>query len=326
MSNSLLSIIICSINDQEETWATIKSIRETAGDEPEIILVDDCSGSRLKGDWRFENIPNLKLVSNKWRCGCGPSRHIGALNANFDWLLITDSHMRFPAGWYEAWKAAPWKGSPKTVFCATCLQLNRKHLDVNHPMGEYNGATFNFHGPDRQFPNLIQTLECVWLNRDEQPKEDCSEIPAIMGAGYFVNRSWFLHLDATRFLRTWGGDEIQLSMKSWLAGGSVRLLRSVRIGHRFPEKQEHKWFNLPLGHVQFNKVMAAHSLFPADVASRLVDWVLTPQDKNQVRDIEAAKLLVRSDWHIIAQEMARNKLIFQREPSWICDKFGLILP
>ena len=329
-----LSIIICSINDQEETLATIKSIRDTAGDDPEIVLVDDCSGSGIWRDWRFKDIPNLKLVTNARRCGCGPSRHIGALHASGKWLLITDSHMRFPQGWFEAWTATTSAYSlngldpdrRRILFCATCLALDRDHLDVNHPVSEYHGATYNFHGPDRNVPNVTQTLEVVWIKAGELSQDDGAEIPAIMGAGYFISREWFLHLGATRFLRSWGQDELFLSMKSWLAGGSVRMLRSVRIGHRFPAKGEHKWFNLPFGHVQFNKVLAAYSLFPPETAKRLADWVLTPSKKEEARDIDAAKRLVQQDWHIIAQEMAYNQRIFCRDIIWLCDKFGIPLP
>lgn len=323
-----LSIIICAVNDEDETLETINSIRATAGLEPEIVLVDDCSGTPMAGDWRFNALPNVKIISNAKRCGCGPSRHIGALNASGDWLLITDSHMRFSPRWYEEFQNAVIKLIPdeKLVLCATCLGLDRDHLDYNHPVSEYYGATFNFHGPDRQVPNRSQTLECVWIKNGELPQDDLAEIPAIMGAGYFVPKAWFLHLGATRFLRSWGGDELQLSMKSWLAGGSVRLLRNVRLGHRFPVKGEYKMFNVPVGHIQFNKIMAAHSLFPADTAARLVEWVLTPQGKDENRDCDAARVLAMLDWHIIAQEMAYNRSIFVRDYGFICNKFGIYPP
>ena len=318
-----LSVIICSVNDQEETLATIQSIRATAPPEVEIVLVDDCSGSPISADWRFANIPNLKLIRNRHRCGCGPSRHIGALSANGEWLLITDSHVRFTEGWFDCARVA--LKNPKTIHCSTCLGLDSKHMDVNAPAGEYNGATFNWHGPDRQGTGKMQTLECVWLRKDEWP-EDGAEIPGLMGAGYVVSKGWFLHLGACRFLHTWGQDELMLSMKSWLAGGEVRMLRSVRIGHKFPLKGELKWFALPTGSVQWNKIMAAYSLFPPDVAERLVEWVLTPDEKKDAPDVQAAKVLMMQDWYLVAQEMAYNKTIFVRDAKWLADRFNLPLP
>jgi GT2 family glycosyltransferase len=320
-----LSIIIATINDQDETLATIKSIRETAGDVPEIVLVDDCSGSPLAGDWRFKGIPNLKLISNRHRCGCGPSRHIGVLNASGDWCLLTDSHMRFDPTWWAAWQRAVSAMNMDTIYCATCLGLDRDHMDVNAPVAEYSGATINWHGPDRQDPRKMQTLEVVWLPKEQWP-DHMAECASLMGAGYFISRDWFLHLGACCHLRSWGQDELFLSLKSWLSGGSVRMLRTVRIGHKFPVKGELKWFNLPPGHVARNKILAAHTLFPPDVAKRLVEWILTPQDKTEMRDIEAARGLVIADWPIVAAEIARNGTIFKRDIAWICSKFNLPMP
>lgn len=313
-----LSIVIATVNDQEETYETIKSIRATAGDEPEIVLVDDCSGTPLAGDWRFENWKNLQLISNRWRCGCGPSRHIGALHAKGEWLLFTDSHMRFTERWYQEWCNRKYKYSD-TIFCACCLGLDEDNMDVTHPNAEYHGATFNFHGPDRNKKGQTQTLECVWLPKEQWPANN-DTIPAIMGACYFVSRAWFLHLDALRFLRSWGGDELMLSMKSWLAGGEVRMLDTVRIGHKFPKEGTPKMFNPPVGHITWNKLYAAHTLFPHDVAERL------EAELTKGKDGAAAVELFKRDFHIVQQERARNATIFQHDARWLADKFHLTFP
>ena len=103
-------------------------------------------------------------------------------------------------------------------------------------------------------------------------------------------------------------------------------MRSVRIGHRFPVNGEHKWFSLPPGHVLFSKIMAAHSIFPPDVAQRIELMLLTPRAKEDVRDVECAKRLIRDDWGVIASEMSLNKTLFVRDAKWLCDRFGLVLP
>ena len=332
---STLSVVMASLNDQDECLETIRSIRQTAGDAVEIVVVDDCSGSPYTSDQRFSQFKNVTIICNMHRCGCGPSRHLGAMAAKGEWLLICDSHMRFEPGWFEAATAAVTAVDPRynivmhdayrTVWCATCIGLDRDHMDMAKPAsGPYYGATFNFHGPDRQKKGLMQTLECVWLKPGELDQNDGAEIPAVMGAAYFVSRQWFLHTAPTLFLRTWGGDELMISMKSWMAGGSVRLLRNVRIGHRFPVAGERKRFGLPPGHAAFNKVMAAHTLFPAPVAKKLVDWVLS---ECSAQDRDAAELLTRQDWHIIAQEGHRNRsMLFTRSVDWLCSKFQIPMP
>lgn len=318
-----LSIVIGTLNDTVELNLTIKSILDTVPEKLQIIVVDDCSGCPV---WIDEPMrAHVELLHNRHRCGVGPSRHIGALRATGDWLLFTDSHMRFTPGWYEAAQQRLENASEHELYCACCLQIDRDHMDLEHPLAEYNGATFNWLGPDRQNPALEQILECVWLPTD-QWVADGEEIPAIMGAGYFVSRAWYYRLGSLRFLRSWGGDEIMLSMKTWLAGGSVRMARNVRIGHRFGVKGEPKWFNNPPGHVLWNKVLAAWTLFPPDRAAFLEERLLKTGPKAEARDREACKALIRNDWHIIAQERERNLSIFVRDAQWLADKFDLRLP
>lgn len=318
-----LSVVIGTLNDTAELNLTLKSILDTAPEKPEIIVVDDCSGCPV---WLDEPLrPHVVLIHNRHRCGVGPSRHIGALKATGDWLLFTDSHMRFTPGWYEAAAQRLENASPADIYCACCLQIDRDHMDLDHPLAEYNGATYNWLGPDRQNPALEQILECVWLP-PEQWVPDGGEIPAIMGAGYFVSREWYHRLGCLRFLRSWGGDEIMLAMKTWLAGGTVRSARNVRIGHRFGVKGEPKWFNNPFGHVLWNKAFAAWALFPKKQAIFFEERILKTGPKNEARDREACKVLIRNDWHIIAEEIERNQKLFVRDAQWLADKFGLRLP
>jgi glycosyltransferase involved in cell wall biosynthesis len=319
-----LSIVMASCNDANQTVLTIASIRETAPEDVEIIVVDDCSATPLvhyvKRDERTH------LVTNAQRCGCGPSRHIGAMYASADWLLICDSHMRFEKGWFEKWEKTtllPFQ-MERSVWCATCLGLDSKHMEPENPVSEYHGATMNFYGTDRLKLNApMQVFEAVWLPKSEEP-EDGAEIPAVMGAAYFVSRDWFLHLSPTRYLRTWGCDEQMISMKSWLAGGSVRMAKSVRIGHKFLMKNEVQRFGVPQGHVIWNKMFAITTLLPDDLATCLFEK-LTNNPKEQ-RDVEVAKKMFRDDYHLVAQERAFNQSIFVHDAYWYADKFRIPLP
>ena len=318
-----LSIIITSHNDPEQTALTMASIRETAPSHVEVVIVDDCSATPLHHYIK----PNeqTKLIRNHHRCGCGPSRHIGALNAGGEWLLICDSHMRFTPGWFEAWNRYPvGPDSERMVFCATCLGLDSEHMDVNNPVGEYHGATLSLYGPDRNDPKgPMQVFEAVWWLESSDP-DDGRELAAIMGACYFVSRDWFLFLSPTRYLRTWGCDEQMISLKSWLAGGSVRLAKSVKIGHKFLIKgKEKQCWGAPHGDFVWNKLFAMNTLLPPDLAVKLSNLLLSG---SATGDNEAAKRLYRDNYHIVATERAMNKTLFTRDFDWYCAKFGIPLP
>lgn len=329
--NPPLSIIIASHNDANQTALTLASIRETATPDVEVIVVDDCSATPLCHYVKPDE--HTKLVTNRHRCGCGASRHIGALHATADWLLLCDSHMRFSQGWLEAWRkfdlseggtTAQLEKNNMNVYCATCLGLDSKHMDVNEPTCEYHGATFNLFGPDRNNPkNPPQVFECVWLPREPDVK-DGDELPAVMGAAYFISRSWFFELSALRFLSMWGGDEQALSLASWLAGGSVRMARSVRIGHKFLiEGREVQAWSAPPGVIVFNKLFLVNAMLETSIADRLTGLLLANVDP---READAAKKLYRDQYFIVAQERARYRKLFTRSFAWYCDKFQIPVP
>lgn len=328
--NCYLSVIITSHNDFDETQKTVCSLKSTLKpeDNVEIILIDDCSATPLHC-LPFEYLNGIRLITNRWRCGCGPSRHIGALHAEGDYLLFLDSHMRFPNGWYQEWLVATYRPGQnviwdeRTVFCATCLGLDSKHMDPEHPATIHHGATMNFLGPDRFHPEKEQVFESVWLPKKPEP-QDGQELGACMGACYFVSRNWFLHLSPTRYLRTWGGDEQMLSLKSWLAGGSVRLAKNVRIAHKFLiEGKEKQPWAAPVGHVTWSKLFAINTLLPEDMAAKLTEKLLA---QTNPLDADWARRALKADWFLVATERALNRTLFTRDIEWFAKKFNIPLP
>lgn len=145
-----------------------------------------------------------------------------------------------------------------------------------------------------------------------------------MGANYFISRDWFFQLSCLRFLRMWGGDEQALSLATWLAGGSVRLAKSVRIGHKFLiEGKETQTYGVPPGSIIFNKLFLMNVLLPSDVASKLSTLLIQNSD---VRETEVAKRLYYDNYHLVAQERIRFQSMFTRDFQKLCDHFKVPLP
>jgi glycosyltransferase involved in cell wall biosynthesis len=297
---------------------TVRSIRETAGDRPEVIVVDDQSSTPVVCE------DANRVIHNRWQCGCAPSRHIGAMAANGTHLLFIDAHSRFQPGWYE--KAMQrLDARPTTVYCATCIGLDFKNMDMSLPTcPRYHGASFNFYGADRQDPTKMQVFEAVWNNPEP---EDDAEIAAVMGACYFVPRAWYLKIDPLRHIRYWGMDEPVLSLKTWFAGGDVRLMKNVEIGHKFwnPKAKPfvRKFFAVPMGYEQWNKLWAIHTLMPRKLAETLEHHY---KNHENGAALNAGLKLLRDDWSIVATEQANNARLFTRGVEWLANKFGLKLP
>lgn len=315
-----LSIVIASYNDNAELAATVASIRSTTpsfNEEIEIVVVDDCSMMPVAFS------VGTKVVRNSRRIGCGPSRYVGALHAKGEYLLICDSHMRFSQGWYEAAKD---KLRPKVLHCASCLGLGKTsagvdNMNLSAPNGVYHGATWNFCGPYRSGPykdnpRFTQVLECIWA--PEQAGDDYP-IPAVMGAGYFIYRDWFIYLNALRHLRLWGGDEQELSLKAWLSGGEIRMLKAVRIGHKFRDGKVPSSFVMP-HHIIYNKLFIIHTCIPPDLAMRM-------QMKMQ-RELQYGIALkaLHADWHLILTARAYNEQIFESNFQSLLTRFNLHFP
>lgn len=306
-----LSILIASLNDNAECDQTVRSIRQTAGEQPEIIVIDDQSDQPLR---LTDPSPRTVVLRNKERIGCAPSRHLAAEMATGHTLLITDSHMRFEPGWYEAAEERV-GANPDAFLCGACLGLNEKHMDVTKPIGVYSGATLNFYGPDRNNSKLMQVFEGVWKDH-----EDKAEIPCMMGACYFMPREAFFVVGGLSQLKMWGIDEPYLSVKAWLAGYRIVVAKNVRIGHQFRHQAPYRtqvWTMI------YNKVRAILTLFKEDESI----WLL-----RKLRELTAPP-----QWDLAMEQIKRDKSdivrvgayyqkLFKHDLGWLCERFKIPYP
>lgn len=294
-----LSVIVSHVNDND-LCNTLESIRNTAGDAVEIIVVDDCSGTPVEA-----TCPNLALadlvIKNKHRLGVGPSRHIGIRAASAPFVLFCDSHMRFPPGWLDV--VLRWVPQyPETIWCATCVGFDKTHMQLSNPAALYHGAHMNWFGADPNDRSKRQVLEAVW-----NKSAGGGEIGAVMGGAYFCSREKFLQLSVLRFLRIWGSDEVALSLAWWLSGGNCRIVPGLRIGHVFPSKGDRSLWSCPMGPPTYNKLFILHTMLPVDYGNELKQKLESITNKLEWK---AATEMAKRDWHIFETERARLQSLF----------------
>lgn len=311
-----LNVIITTFNDSVELYSTLRSLAACTPPDAdfEVIVVDDGSTPPVHIGMLGGN-PRFVLHRNDRRIGVGPSRHVGALKASGEFLLLTDSHMRFTPGWYEA-AMSRIVNRPTTIHCGCCLGLSAENMNVAAPDGYYWGATWNLFGPDYHNPRAKQIFEPVWAT--EKPGDDY-ELSGAMGAIYFISRAWFLKLDPLRFLRSWGGDEASMSLTCWLAGGDIRMLKAVKIGHKF-RNQKRAPFRLRTEEIIANKLFTIFTCLPNDVIERML---LKFQRGGHFK--HAMKMLF-DDWHLVEAQRAYNQTIFTRTFPDFCNHFGFAMP
>jgi glycosyltransferase involved in cell wall biosynthesis len=299
-----ISIIIPVLNDNDELNLTIKSIRETSPPNVEIIVVDDASDLPVK-----INDSTVRFFRFNERLGAGQARHFGAKNATSDLILFTDSHMRFDPKWYNN-AISKILMTPTTLWCGTCLGLDESNMDIKYHKGAYNGADLVIYAEKN---NTI--FDGVW--RDEILNQDDYEISCVMGACYFIHKKWYFHIKGLEQTMMWGSEEPILSIKSWLAGGDVRLMKSVRIGHRF--RNTSPYIN-NVSHIFYNKLAYMYMLFPTDM------FVAVTNKMTKDENFESAMKLVENKKEMLDIEREYYKTIFSRDIYWLCNKFNIKIP
>lgn len=256
----LLSIVIAHKNEPVELLRTLNSIRETAGDAVECVVVDDFSSSPLTLTG-----PGVKVLHNTEWLGVGASRHKGVLAASSDKILLVDAHSRFLPGWLHPTLSAL-DCSDKLLLCGQCLGLDENNMDPRKPVRVYNGARMIISDPEAE--PRYRILNAKW--RDDVRGRDGYPLSACMGACYAFHKKFFLDIGGLEILRGWGKDEELLSIKWLLCGGEIRICKNLKVGHKFRYEGQRIPFNVAKDWYFYNTMATALICCPADVCGDLL--------------------------------------------------------
>jgi len=220
-----------------EAWSTlIRTVHSVINRSPthlikEIILVDDAStlphlGSRL-GDTVSKMGSNVKLVRLAKRGGLMRARMAGVEVAEGEVLTFLDSHIEATAGWLEPLLERVVL-NPQALACPVIEEVNDKTL-------QYKFVTRNLEGV------FHWNLDFGWR---EISRTDWSPYPTpTMAGGLFsIRKDWFAKLGYyDSGMEIWGGEQLELSFKTWMCGGRVEIVPCSRVGHIFRTFSPYKW-------------------------------------------------------------------------------------
>lgn len=115
------SVLIPFRNEKEEVGRTVKSVRETAGDKVDIIVVNDSSydGYDYEKDLEPYNV-NYCITSE--RLGSSAGKELCVELCSTPYFIILDAHCRMHTpNWLElAEELMERPESKNTVYCCTC--------------------------------------------------------------------------------------------------------------------------------------------------------------------------------------------------------------
>ncbi len=305
-----ITVVVTAHNeDYSEINATVSNIISTAGNRVNIIFVDDASPMPVS----LQNKVS-RLIRLDERAGVAGARHVAMSYVDTEFALITDAHVRFEPGWPGRCWDAMIKGRSEddfksTIFCGTCVALSKQNMDMAQAKSEYNGATIRFYG---QGPHGPEIIEGKWVA--DRPGDDHYPLPGIMGACYLMTTDWFFQIGGLRLLRGWGGDEPFLALKTWLAGGECRMLKSLRVGHQFRDGGPYRTETWQLW---YNRLAIIHTCIPDPWKQKLLDAFPTDGE------VATARRKIAEDANHIAVERAYYTRIFTRKFEDYLKAFGI---
>ncbi|XP_008566386.1 PREDICTED: polypeptide N-acetylgalactosaminyltransferase 15 [Galeopterus variegatus] len=232
------SIILCF---HDEAWSTllrtVHSILDTAPRAflKEIILVDDHSQQGQLKSALSEYVAKLegvKLLRSNKRLGAIGARMLGATRAAGDVLVFMDAHCECHPGWLEP--------------LLSRIAGDRSRV-VSPVIDVIDWKTFQYYpSKDLQRGVLDWELDFHWEPLPERERKALQSpispirSPVVPSEVVAVDRRYFQNTGAYDPLMSLrGGENLELSFKAWLCGGSVEILPCSRVGHIYRNQDAH---------------------------------------------------------------------------------------
>ena len=195
----------------------------------EIILVDDASSFK-ELHMTFENyvkaIPKAKLIRNEAREGLIRSRVKGARFAQSKVIVFLDAHIEVGWNWLPPLLQA-------LYYNETYVAI--PHIDWIKPDSlKYSAWSEEFHGGFSWSMDYVWKIPPGGKSQNVSSPTDLIPTPTTIGCAMAMYRDYFFRMGAfDEGMRIWGGENIELSFRIWMCGGSLHIVPCSRVGHIF---------------------------------------------------------------------------------------------
>ena len=203
----------------------------------EIILVDDSSTKEnLKAPLEsyLQWLPKIRLLRTKGREGLIRARMAGARASRGTVLFFMDAHMEVNIGWLEPLLALL-QENPSTIAIPSVDQIQPDSLAYlpGHTSYKFKGL-------------FTWELDFLWTAEELDPKTQHLPYPTatMIGCGIAVTSKYFFHLGGfDEGMRIWGGENLEISFRTWQCGGGMKVVPCSRMGHVFRSHLPYKYSN-----------------------------------------------------------------------------------
>ncbi|TKR67082.1 hypothetical protein L596_023287 [Steinernema carpocapsae] len=198
----------------------------------EILLVDDFSQrEELRGPKLEHHIKRfqgkVRLVRLKERHGLIRAKLFGAKEATGEVVVFLDSHCEANEGWLEP--IVQRIQDDRTVVVCPIIDFIAAET-MQYSGGEEVGSIGSFWWSLHFRWDAIPQRE---LDR-RKSKTDPVRSPTMAGGLFAANRKYFLEVGGyDPGMDIWGGENLELSFRVWMCGGSLEFLPCSHVGHIF---------------------------------------------------------------------------------------------
>jgi GT2 family glycosyltransferase len=206
-----ISVVIPVHDEGRHLFLTLETLRFATGVPYEVIVVDDGSTDHCCDFLALppEDFPNVTLLRGK-RHGSVQARNLGSKQASADVVIFMDAHCFPRPGWVEPLVAALAQGG--VGIMTPCMSV------AGNPSL-------------RRFGMMLQgpRLTGAWLSRQQS---DPYDVPVASAGCTAVRASMLSELGGFDSMRTFGGEDIDLSRRCWCFGHSVLVVPESTVAHR----------------------------------------------------------------------------------------------
>ncbi|KAK6743358.1 hypothetical protein RB195_010550 [Necator americanus] len=228
------SIIIVFHN---EAWTTLlRTLHSVVNRSPldlleEIILIDDLSDrDYLKEplDVYIKRFPiPTRLVHLKRRSGLIRARLTGSAMAKGRILLFLDAHVEVTPGWLEPLVDRVADDRKRVV--APIIDVISDDTFEYVTASDTTWGGFNWHLNFRWYP--VPKREMLRRKGDHSSP---IQTPTIAGGLFAIDRQFFYDIGSyDEGMQVWGGENLEISFRVWMCGGSLEIHPCSRVGHVF---------------------------------------------------------------------------------------------
>jgi polypeptide N-acetylgalactosaminyltransferase len=287
-----LSIVIPAHNEAHRLRDTILAIERTATLAYEIIVVDDASTDGCAGFLADEPHSQVTCLRSTTALGVAGARNRGADEARAPAVMFMDAHCYPEPGFFAAMLRALYGlGRGLVVPQVTA-----------HGQPSASGFGMTIAGPD---------FTPVWLSRRGDAPYP---VPIGCGCVQLLFRAWFDGIGRYDRMRTYGVEDLELSLRSWLLGGAVHVAPRASIAHYFRAETT---CGVTWPDVIHNVLRMARLHFDGARLDRIErHWSAHPAYD------EALRLLHDSD---VDEQRARFDRRRRRSADWYCDTFDIAI-